>query len=53
MARLGYIVMTLYEMNAGHLFSVDFPIDENLKLNMARFPEFHPVPPEGGKDRSL
>ena len=46
MARLGYIVMTLYEMNAGHLFSVDFPIDENLKLNMARFPEFHPVPPE-------
>lgn len=46
LARLGYIVMTLYEMKACHLFSVDFPIDENLKLDMENLPDFCPVPPE-------
>lgn len=45
MARLGYIVMTLYEMEACHLFSVDFPIDENLERELAGRPGFHPVPP--------
>jgi len=45
LARLGYIIMTLYEMKACHLFSVDFPIDENMKLYRAGLPGFHPVSP--------
>jgi len=45
-ARLGYVVMTLYEMEGSHLFSVDFPIDENLERELAGIPSFHPAPPE-------
>lgn len=29
MARLGYIVMTLFEMQASHLFCFDVPVEEN------------------------
>jgi len=46
LARLGYIVMTLYEMKACHLFSVDFPIDKNLQFDLTDIPNFHPVSPE-------
>lgn len=34
MARLGYIVMTLYEMQAEHLFQVVYPIQENFEREM-------------------
>lgn len=30
LARLGYIVMTLFEMQGSHEFSVDYPVEENL-----------------------
>lgn len=32
MARLGYILMTMYEMKAEHLFSITVPIHENIRL---------------------
>lgn len=32
MARFGYILMTLYEMQASHLFSLTVPIRENVRL---------------------
>lgn len=32
LARLGYVVMTLYEMKANHPFTIDYPVDTNLKL---------------------
>ena len=32
MARLGYILMTMYEMKAEHLFSITVPIRENIRL---------------------
>jgi hypothetical protein len=31
MARLGYIVMTLFEMQASHLFNFDIPVAENFR----------------------
>lgn len=31
MARLGYIVMTLFEMQASHLFCFDVPVEENFR----------------------
>lgn len=31
MARLGYIVMTIFEMQASHLFCFDVPVAENLR----------------------
>lgn len=31
MARLGYIVMTLFEMQANHLFCFDIPVEENFR----------------------
>lgn len=31
-ARLGYIVMTLYEMQANHSFSIDYPVNKNLAV---------------------
>lgn len=34
MARLGYIVMTLYEMQAEHLFQMVYPIQENFEREM-------------------
>ena len=37
LARLGYIVMTMYEMKANHLFSVDYPVDENLAFGNEYF----------------
>ena len=33
MARLGYILMTLYEMQASHLFCITVPVRENAKLD--------------------
>lgn len=33
MARLGYILMTMYEMKANHLFRLTIPIRENAKLD--------------------
>ena len=33
MARLGYILMTMYEMKANHLFCVTVPIRDNVKLD--------------------
>ncbi len=32
MARLGYIIMTLFEMQASHLFSFDVPYAENYRM---------------------
>lgn len=34
MARLGYIVMTLYEMQAEHLFQMVYPMQENFEREM-------------------
>ncbi len=34
-ARLGYILMTLFEMQARHLFSFDVPFSENYRMQMA------------------
>lgn len=34
MARLGYIVMTLYEMQAEHLFQIVYPMQENFEREM-------------------
>ena len=34
-ARLGYILMTLFEMQASHLFSFDVPFSENYRIRMA------------------
>lgn len=34
-ARLGYILMTLFEMQARHLFSFDVPFSENFRIHMA------------------
>lgn len=34
-ARLGYILMTLFEMQASHLFSFDVPFSENYRIQMA------------------
>jgi hypothetical protein len=31
MARLGYILMTMFEMKASHLFCFDVPFEENFK----------------------
>lgn len=43
LAQLGYIVMTLYEMKANHLFSVDYPVEANVRTykssaNVVPFP---------------
>ena len=35
MARLGYILMTLFEMQASHLFYFDVPLSENYRVRMA------------------
>ena len=35
-ARLGYILMTLYEMQASHLFCFDVPFSENYRIRMAK-----------------
>ena len=34
-ARLGYILMTLFEMQAHHLFCFDIPFSENYRIRMA------------------
>lgn len=34
-ARLGYILMTLFEMQAHHLFCFDLPFSENYRIRMA------------------
>ena len=34
-ARLGYILMTLFEMQARHLFCFDLPFSENYRIRMA------------------
>ena len=34
-ARLGYILMTLFEMQARHLFCFDVPFSENFRIHMA------------------
>ncbi len=31
LARLGYIVMTMYEMQANHVFSIEFSLNENME----------------------
>ena len=36
MARLGYIIMTMFEMQASHLFCFDFPFDEYFKREMLK-----------------
>ncbi len=36
MARLGYILMTMFEMKASHLFCFDVPFEENLKQGMIK-----------------
>lgn len=37
MARLGYIIMTLFEMQASHLFCFDVPYEENFKLRVGAY----------------
>ena len=34
MARLGYILMTLFEMQASHLFRIEVPARENLRMSL-------------------
>ena len=34
MARLGYILMTLFEMQASHLFRIEVPTRENLRMSL-------------------
>lgn len=34
MARLGYILMTLFEMQASHLFRIEVPFRENLRMSL-------------------
>lgn len=34
MAKLGYIVMTMFEMQASHLFCINVPVDANLRRYM-------------------
>lgn len=34
MARLGYILMTLFEMQASHLFRIEVPARENLRVSL-------------------
>ena len=36
MARLGYILMTMFEMQASHLFCFDVPFEENFKREMLK-----------------
>jgi hypothetical protein len=36
MARLGYILMTMFEMKASHLFCFDVPFEENFKKEMCK-----------------
>jgi hypothetical protein len=36
MARLGYIIMTMFEMQASHLFCFDVPIAENLERDLIK-----------------
>ena len=36
MARLGYILMTMYEMQANHLFCLTVPVCENAKSGLSR-----------------
>ncbi len=36
MAKLGYIIMTLFEMQASHLFCFDVPVWENCRKSMGR-----------------
>lgn len=35
-ARLGYILMMLFEMQASRLFSFDVPFSENYRIRMAK-----------------
>ena len=35
-ARLGYILMTLFEMQVSHLFCFDVPFSENYRIRMAK-----------------
>ena len=34
MARLGYILMSMFEMKASHLFCFDIPMEENFRRHM-------------------
>ena len=48
MARLGYIIMTMFEMQASHLFCFDFPFDEYFKRDLT--PKKETVVGEDGKE---
>ncbi len=37
LARLGYIVMTLFEMQANHLFCFDIPVEENFRKCVSEY----------------
>lgn len=37
MARLGYIIMTMYEMQASHLFCFDVPVTENFRKCVGKY----------------
>jgi len=37
MARLGYIIMTMFEMQASHLFCFDVPFEENFKVCVGEY----------------
>ena len=44
MARLGYILMTMYEMQAEHLFQLVYPLQENFEREMKSRQIFEEVP---------
>ncbi len=37
MARLGYVIMTLFEMQASHLFCFDVPVAENFRKSVGKY----------------
>ena len=47
MAKLGYILMTMYEMQASHLFCIEVPVYDGLRLRY-ELPSEDDFPPEDG-----
>lgn len=43
MARLGYIIMTMFEMQASHLFCFNVPFEENIKRELTKNIDFESI----------
>ncbi len=43
MARLGYIIMTMFEMQASHLFCFNVPFEENIKRELTKNYDFDSI----------